>query len=264
MNRSSSSPVVSSTNCSRAIQKAPQLEHSMGSPCDDVFLTGGCYILCRFFLSCSILLCNWNVHDGSSSGSIRIIGIERNLHDNNSSPSLLAMAPLNTKCHSLNHYPHPPPPPSPSSPSPSLLSPPLAFAKSIPPNQPIHPSIHPPLQKKKREKRKTKPTLLLTSFSPSPTFPLSFNALTFRSTTTSFSSLFSARFEPALELAGFDFRFSLRSAGAFRPRRRASSAASAWEAAAWVLDNTGPGARVGEVVRGICWFGGFNLVRRGD
>lgn len=37
-------PVVSSTNCSRAIQKAPQLEHSMGSPSDDVFLTGGCYI----------------------------------------------------------------------------------------------------------------------------------------------------------------------------------------------------------------------------
>lgn len=79
--------------------KAPQLEHSMGSPCDDVFLTGGCYISVVFFpppvfLSCSagresldsyvrrlsVYVCARLVIGGSSG----LIGIEINLHDNNS------------------------------------------------------------------------------------------------------------------------------------------------------------------------------------
>lgn len=106
-------------------------------------------------------------------------------------------------------------------------------------------------RRKKRRKKgnRSKHTLRRTSFSPSSTFPLFFSALTFRSI-TSFSFSFST---PGFGF-GLGFRFSLRSVGAFRPRRRASSAASAWEAADCVLDRTGFGVRVGETARGI--FGG--------
>lgn len=101
-------PVVSSTNCSRTIQKAPQLEHSMGSPCDDVFLTGGCYIYCGGLYA----------------------EIERNLHDDNS--SYYSRKPNQQRDHQpfLNRYPHPPPHSSPSL-SPSFLSPPPASSESI-------------------------------------------------------------------------------------------------------------------------------------